>query len=68
MKPKLIESKTNFKVIKKQRNLKKNIINQKRHLYSNIFIFLFIIFLVFVIYNFYNEKKPFDKIKNNNNK
>jgi len=64
MKPKLIDSKKIFKVIKVQRNLQNSIIKKQRHLYSNIFIFLFIIFIIFVVYTFYIDKNPIQKIKN----
>ena len=66
MKPKLIDSKKIFNIIKIQRNAKKNIIIKKRNCISNLFIFLFIIFIVLVVYFFINEKKPIQKIKNKN--
>ena len=62
MKPKLVDSKKIFNVIKIQRNIQKDLINKKRHIYSNIFIFIFILFIVFVFYIFYKEKKPIEKI------
>ena len=68
MKPKLIDSKRIFNVIKIQRNLQKDLINKKRHLYSNIFIFIFVIFMIYVIFIFYKDKKPLEKINKNKNK
>ena len=62
MKPKLIDSKKIYNIIKINKNYNNLILNKKKIIYINIFIFSFIFFIFFI---FFIKIKSYLKKKNN---